>query len=79
MAIWSTAGKTDSRPTDSTQATRRFLERDATFIAEIEQNLVGTVIAEWDGWRAHEQIEGEARPGRMKCSRHFNHLGMGRS
>jgi ribosomal protein S18 acetylase RimI-like enzyme len=55
IAFWNIAGENDSRPTDSTDATRRLLERDpdATIVAEHDRTLVGTVIAGWDGWRAH--------------------------
>ena len=55
IAFWAFAGENDSRPVDSEQATRRLLERDpdATIIAEQGNVLVGTVIAGWDGWRAH--------------------------
>jgi ribosomal protein S18 acetylase RimI-like enzyme len=55
IAFWRFAGENDSRPADSEPAVRRLLERDrdSLFIAEIDTVLIGTVIAGWDGWRAH--------------------------
>jgi ribosomal protein S18 acetylase RimI-like enzyme len=55
IAFWAIAGENDSRPPDSAHATRQLLMRDpeAVIVAERDHVLVGTVIAGWDGWRAH--------------------------
>ena len=55
IAFWRIAGENDSRPADSEAALRRLLERDpdAAVVAEHDDAVVGTVIAGWDGWRAH--------------------------
>lgn len=55
IAFWLVAGENDSRPSDSPAAVRRLLERDpdALVVAELDGRLVGTVVAGWDGWRAH--------------------------
>jgi ribosomal protein S18 acetylase RimI-like enzyme len=41
--------------TDDQVSVRRLLERDAAsvLIAEVDGEMVGTVIAGWDGWRCH--------------------------
>lgn len=55
IAFWAVAGENDSRPTDRPDAVRALLTRDphALVVAELDGRLVGTVIAGWDGWRAH--------------------------
>lgn len=55
IAFWRLAGENDARPTDSTVAVRRLIESDpdALLVAAIDGLIVGTVIAGWDGWRAH--------------------------
>lgn len=55
IAFWRLAGENDARPTDSTVAVRRLIESDpdALLVAELDGLIVGTVIAGWDGWRAH--------------------------
>lgn len=41
--------------TDDRDGVRRLLDRDAAsvLIAEVDGEMVGTVIAGWDGWRCH--------------------------
>lgn len=55
IAFWAVAGENDARPVDSAHATHQLLARDpdAVLIAERDHVLVGSVIAGWDGWRAH--------------------------
>lgn len=56
LAFWTEAAENDSRPTDSADAVRRQLERDPAALVLVEDDsgrVVGTVIAGWDGWRAH--------------------------
>ena len=55
IAFWQLAGENDARPTDSAAAVRRLVERDrdALLVADLDGVIVGTVIAGWDGWRAH--------------------------
>ncbi|WP_141801248.1 GNAT family N-acetyltransferase [Nocardioides sp. SLBN-35] len=61
LALWAVAAENDARPTDSAGAVRRLLARDpeACLVAEEAEEaeeagrLLGSVIAGWDGWRAH--------------------------
>lgn len=55
MELWEVAAENDSRPTDTVEAVDRILARDpqACLVAEEEGRIVGSIIAGWDGWRAH--------------------------
>nr|WP_211373572.1 GNAT family N-acetyltransferase [Agromyces allii] len=55
IAFWQVAGENDGRPIDTPDAVARQLERDpdALIVARAEGRIVGTVIAGYDGWRAH--------------------------
>lgn len=55
LALWDVAAENDARPADSAEAVRRLLARDpqACLVAEDDGRLVGSVVAGWDGWRAH--------------------------
>jgi len=55
LALWEVAAENDARPVDTRAAVDRLLERDpqACLIVEQDGRIVGTVIAGWDGWRAH--------------------------
>ncbi|MCM0622044.1 GNAT family N-acetyltransferase [Nocardioides bruguierae] len=55
LALWEVAAENDSRPVDDAAAVERLLERDpdACLVAEAEGRLVGSIVAGWDGWRAH--------------------------
>lgn len=55
VAFWAVAGENDDRPSDSEAAVVRLVERDpdALLLAMDGDVLVGTVVAGWDGWRAH--------------------------
>lgn len=55
MALWDVAAENDSRPTDTAEAVTRLLAHDpgACLMAEESGKILGSVIAGWDGWRAH--------------------------
>lgn len=55
LALWAVAAENDSRPGDTARAVLTLLERDpgACLIARQGDRIVGTLIAGWDGWRAH--------------------------
>lgn len=55
LALWAMAAENDARPADTADAVMRLLARDAgaCLVAEIHGRLIGSVIAGWDGWRAH--------------------------
>jgi len=55
IEFWAGAGENDSRPTDTPEAVERLLARDADslVVARLDGRVVGTVIAGYDGWRAH--------------------------
>ena len=55
LDLWRTAAKNDSRPAGSRAAVVAVLERDpaALLVAVSEDQLIGSLIAGWDGWRAH--------------------------
>jgi ribosomal protein S18 acetylase RimI-like enzyme len=55
LAFWATSAEDAHRPSDSADAVRRLVERDpeALLLALDGHEIVGTVIAGWDGWRCH--------------------------
>jgi ribosomal protein S18 acetylase RimI-like enzyme len=55
LAFWAVAAENASRPADAASAVRGLVARDpeALLLATADGVLVGTVIAGWDGWRAH--------------------------
>ncbi len=55
LALWQQAAENDSRPPDSREALTALLGRDpqAAIVAEHDGELIGSVIAGWDGWRCH--------------------------
>jgi ribosomal protein S18 acetylase RimI-like enzyme len=55
LLLWGTAAENASRPADTEAALVALLERDpsALLVAESGDQLVGSVIAGWDGWRGH--------------------------
>ncbi|MFP5020104.1 GNAT family N-acetyltransferase [Pseudonocardia phyllosphaerae] len=56
LALWAEAAENADRPVDRHEAVARLLERDpeALLLAVDPRGaVVGTVIAGWDGWRAH--------------------------
>jgi ribosomal protein S18 acetylase RimI-like enzyme len=52
LALWRRAGASPS-PTETAADLRGLLERDgeALLVAEVEGELVGSLIVGWDGWR----------------------------
>jgi len=55
LALWAAAAENDSRPADTAQAVLALLQRDpeACLVARHSGRIVGSLIAGWDGWRAH--------------------------
>ena len=55
LHLWQVAGENADRPTDRREAVDRLLERDpeSLLLAVEGERVVGTLIAGWDGWRAH--------------------------
>jgi ribosomal protein S18 acetylase RimI-like enzyme len=55
LGLWLEAAENDSRPADTRDAVEALLRRDpaAVILAEHGGELAGSVIAGWDGWRAH--------------------------
>ncbi|MEU4559184.1 GNAT family N-acetyltransferase [Actinoplanes sp. NPDC023936] len=55
LAFWQAAAENGSRPVDTLAAVEALVARDpsALIIADDGGEIVGTVIAGWDGWRCH--------------------------
>jgi ribosomal protein S18 acetylase RimI-like enzyme len=55
LAMWQEAAENDSRPPDTREAVAALLGRDADalILAEHDGELIGSIIAGWDGWRCH--------------------------
>jgi ribosomal protein S18 acetylase RimI-like enzyme len=55
LDLWRAAAENDSRPPDTRPAVAALLGRDpaAVILAEHDGELVGSLIAGWDGWRCH--------------------------
>lgn len=55
LAFWEAAGENGSRPGDRAEPVEALLSRDpeALVVAESYGAILGTIIAGWDGWRAH--------------------------
>jgi ribosomal protein S18 acetylase RimI-like enzyme len=55
LSLWAIAAENSSRPRDSAGAVRALLARDpeACLVACADGQLIGSLIAGWDGWRAH--------------------------
>lgn len=55
LDFWRTSAEDSGRPTDDLAAIGRLIERDgdALMLAWDGEDLVGTLIAGWDGWRFH--------------------------
>ena len=55
LRFWGESAENASRPQDSEAAVDGLLARDpaSVIVAELEDHVVGTLIAGWDGWRAH--------------------------
>jgi ribosomal protein S18 acetylase RimI-like enzyme len=55
LALWREAAENEGRPADTRQAVAALLSRDpdAAIVAVGGGELIGSVIAGWDGWRGH--------------------------
>ena len=55
LELWQIAAENESRPADTRAAVVALLERDpaALLVAVSDTELIGSLIAGWDGWRAH--------------------------
>lgn len=55
LALWLEAGENESRPADTREAVLALLARDpdAVILAEHDGEMIGSIIAGWDGWRYH--------------------------
>jgi ribosomal protein S18 acetylase RimI-like enzyme len=55
LRFWATAAEDANRPADTVDAVAALIARDpgALILAELGTELVGTVVAGWDGWRCH--------------------------
>ena len=55
LGLWLEAAENAGRAPDTREAVMALLrrDRDAVIMAEQEGELVGSVIAGWDGWRGH--------------------------
>jgi ribosomal protein S18 acetylase RimI-like enzyme len=55
LELWQEAAENDSRRRDTREAVTALLGRDpdAVILAEHDGDLIGSVIAGWDGWRCH--------------------------
>jgi ribosomal protein S18 acetylase RimI-like enzyme len=55
LGLWQEAAENGGRPRDTRQAVLALLSRDpeALIVAEHDGELIGSVIAGWDGWRYH--------------------------
>jgi ribosomal protein S18 acetylase RimI-like enzyme len=55
LSLWQEAAENTGRPSDTRQAVTALLGRDpeALILAEQGGELIGSIIAGWDGWRYH--------------------------
>lgn len=55
LRLWEEAAENEGRPLDTREAITSLLARDpwAVIVAEHDGELIGSVIAGWDGWRCH--------------------------
>jgi len=55
LEFWADSAENAARPQDSAEVVERLLHRDpaSLLVAELDDRLVGTIVAGWDGWRAH--------------------------
>ncbi|GGN69881.1 N-acetyltransferase [Actinoplanes lobatus] len=55
LTFWQEAAENDSRPVDTVEAVTALHQRDpaALILALDDGEIVGTIIAGWDGWRCH--------------------------
>lgn len=55
LTFWQDAAENDNRPADTTASVQALITRDpqALILALDGGQIIGTVIAGWDGWRCH--------------------------
>lgn len=55
LGLWQEAAENTTRQPDTREAVSALLRRDpdAVILAEHEGELIGSIIAGWDGWRCH--------------------------
>ncbi|MGO1399210.1 MAG: GNAT family N-acetyltransferase [Brachybacterium sp.] len=55
LEFWAVAGENSGRPGDDAKLVESLLLRDpeSILVAEFDGVIVGSIIAGWDGWRAH--------------------------
>jgi ribosomal protein S18 acetylase RimI-like enzyme len=55
LRFWLDAAENDARPTDTAEAVHALIDRDpdALCLAVDDGQIVGTLVAGWDGWRCH--------------------------
>jgi ribosomal protein S18 acetylase RimI-like enzyme len=55
LVLWAVAAENESRPADTPAAIAVLLDRDpdAVIVADHDGDLIGSIIAGWDGWRCH--------------------------
>lgn len=55
LALWQVAAENDARPSDDASKIHTLIERDpeSLDLALVDGQIVGSLIAGWDGWRAH--------------------------
>lgn len=54
LDLWQGAAENRGRPGDTREAVETVLGRDpAALIVAVDDELVGTIIVGWDGWRCH--------------------------
>jgi ribosomal protein S18 acetylase RimI-like enzyme len=55
LQLWQEAAENRSRPSDTREAVTALLgcDPEAVILAEHDGELIGSVIAGWDGWRCH--------------------------
>jgi ribosomal protein S18 acetylase RimI-like enzyme len=55
LELWRETAENTDRPVDTRQAVTALLGRDpdALILAEQDGELIGSIIAGWDGWRCH--------------------------
>lgn len=55
LEFWQAAAENESRPADTSDAVQAMFRRDpeALILAVDGTEIIGTIIAGWDGWRCH--------------------------
>jgi ribosomal protein S18 acetylase RimI-like enzyme len=55
LALWESAAENRDRPADSRQAVETLVARDpdALILAIGNDEIIGSIVAGWDGWRCH--------------------------